>query len=66
MQLVQAGDTYTTVMLSCYRPQWSWGKVMFLHMSVILFMGGGVWADPLGADPTGADPLGTDTPWADP
>ena len=23
-----------------YRPQQSWGKVMFLHMSVILFMGG--------------------------
>ena len=24
-----------------YRPQRSWGEVMFLHMSVILFMGGG-------------------------
>ena len=24
-----------------YRPQRSWGKVMFLHMSVILFIGGG-------------------------
>ena len=23
-----------------YRPQWSWGKVMFLHLSVILFTGG--------------------------
>ena len=26
-----------------YRPQRSWGKVMFPHMSVILFMGGGWW-----------------------
>ena len=25
---------------SFYRPQRSWGKVMFLHVSVILFMGG--------------------------
>ena len=24
-----------------YRPQQSWGKFMFLNMSVILFMGGG-------------------------
>ena len=28
--------------LCCYRPQRSWGKVMFLHVSVILFMGSGV------------------------
>ena len=26
-----------------YRPQRSCGKVMFLHLSVILFGGGGVW-----------------------
>ena len=26
----------------CYRPQGSWGKFMFLHVSVILFMQGGV------------------------
>ena len=26
---------------SCYRPQRSWGKVMFLHVCVILFTGGG-------------------------
>ena len=25
---------------NCYRPQRSWGKVMFLHVSVILFTGG--------------------------
>ena len=28
---------------SCYRPQRSCGKVMFLHLFVILFGGGGVW-----------------------
>ena len=34
-----------------YRPQRSRGKVMFLHVSVILFTVGGVWADiPPGAD----------------
>ena len=31
---------HPAVMLSCYRPQQSWGKVMFLHMCVILFTGG--------------------------
>ena len=25
----------------CYHPQRSWGKVIFLHVSVILFTGGG-------------------------
>ena len=34
------GGMHPTGMLSCYHPQFSWGKVMFLHMSVILFMGG--------------------------
>ena len=29
------------MILSFYRPQRSWGKVMFLHVSVILFTGGG-------------------------
>ena len=39
-----------------YRPQRSWGKVMFLHLSVILFTGeGGVWSP-------GQTPPGTDTP----
>ena len=28
----------------CYRPQRSWAKVMFLHLSVILLTGGGVWS----------------------
>ena len=32
-------------MANCYyRPQRSWGKVMFLHVSVILFTGGGGWS----------------------
>ena len=30
------------ILLSFYRPQRSWGKVMFLQASVILFTGGGV------------------------
>ena len=45
----QAGSTHPTGMhyefvqlfLTCYRPQRSWGKVMFLQASVILLMGGG-------------------------
>ena len=54
-----------------YRPQRSWGKVMFLHVSEILFTGGGSAplhagihrssAEPEAAPP-GADPLGPDTP----
>ena len=36
----QAGDTYPTGMLSCYRPQRSWGKVIFSQASVILLTGG--------------------------
>ena len=35
-----------TGMHSCYHPQRSLGKVMFLHVSVILFTGGGGWGDP--------------------
>ena len=34
----------------CYRPQRNCGKVMFLHLSVILFTEG-EWQTPLGADP---------------
>ena len=41
----QVDGMHPTGMLSCYRPQWSCGKVMFLHQSVILFKGGRV-ADP--------------------
>ena len=36
--LMFSSDCYT-----CYRPQRSWGEVMFLHMSVILFTGVGGW-----------------------
>ena len=51
-----------------YRPQRSWGKVMFLHMSVILFTGGrSTWAGtppgrytplPLGRYPQAGTPPG--------
>ena len=52
-----------------YRPQRSWGKVMFLQASVILLTGGqGGTSPPLGADTPppeqtspGADPPGADT-----
>ena len=33
-------DTKKSPVTSIYRPQRSWGKVMFLHVSVILFTGG--------------------------
>ena len=54
-----------------YRPQRSWGKVMFLHMSAILFRGGGVCHNP---PPTPeqahtleqASPSGQAPPWAAP
>ena len=49
---------------SFYRPQRSWGKVMFLQASVILLTGGGVSASVHAGIPPGADtPLGADTPW---
>ena len=54
-----------------YRPQRSCGKVMFLHLSVILSTGGGgCLADTPSADtPLGRQPLGrhpqTETPQAD-
>ena len=44
-----------------YCPQRSCGKVMFLHLSVILFTGGGVPQCMLGY----THPLQVDTPWAD-
>ena len=52
---VSTTQTYSVSDLSviCYLPQRSWGKVMFLRMSVILFTGGGClsacWDTPLGA-----------------
>ena len=50
-----------------YRPQRSWGKVMFLHVSVILLTGrvcpSACWdTHPAGPDPPGADPPVPDTP----
>ena len=50
---------------SCiYRPQRSWGKVMFLHMSVILFTGGGSAPLHAGIHPPREQtaPLGPGTP----
>ena len=35
-------DTKKSPVTNIYRPQRSWGKVMFLHMSAILFAGEGV------------------------
>ena len=57
----------------CYRPQRSCGKVMFLHLSVILFMEGCLVDTPLGRHPpTMQTPPSADTPhpqdtplWAD-
>ena len=47
----QASAMYPTGMLSCYCLQWSCGKVMLLHLSVILSTGGGCLADPPGQTP---------------
>ena len=55
-----------------YRPQWSCGKVMYLHMTVILSTGGGVCLPhtpgqtPPGQTPLGQTPPGRHSPWADP
>ena len=35
------GSEHLDLYLDLYRPQRSWGKVMFLHVAVILFTGGG-------------------------
>ena len=55
-----------------YRQQRSWGKVMFLHVSVILFtVGRGDWEPPRQTPPLGRHPPSADTPadipppWAD-
>ena len=59
----KAGGTHPTGMLSCYRPQTRFAKVMFLHVSVILSTGGvylSAWWDTL--PPGKADPTGKETP----
>ena len=67
----QKDDVITNMLcmdeLHCYRPQRNYGKVMFLHLSVILFTGGCVgrhspqpetpWAD--------TSPSGQTHPWTD-
>ena len=45
-----------------YRPQQSWGKVMFVHVSVILFTGGCLPQCMLGY----THPLGRHLPWVGP
>ena len=57
-----------------YRPQRSWGKIMFLHVSLILFMEGGsaplhAGIQPLGPEagtPPDQAPLGPGTPQSRP
>ena len=46
----------------CYRPQRSWGKVMFSQASVILFTGGCLPQCMLGYAPQEQTPPGADTP----
>ena len=40
---VKISESYSLVTESCYRPQHSCGKVMFLHLSVMLSTGEGVY-----------------------
>ena len=39
----EASGMHPTVIFSCYRPQRSWGKVIFSQASVILLTGGHAW-----------------------
>ena len=50
--------THPTGTLSCYRPQMKFAKVMFLHMSVILFTGG-VWYPSMHCRSPGPHPGGS-------
>ena len=53
----------SSVYTNNYRPQRSWSKVMFLHVSVILFTGEGESGHPLWADtPPWQTPSWTDIP----
>ena len=64
------GSVHPTGMHSCCHPQRSCGKVMFLHLSVILFTGGVCILACIGVAPPQADTSRADTPrqiplWAD-
>ena len=70
------GSWHSTEMPSCYHPQCSCGKVMFLHLSVILFTRRGVcqtpapgqtspWQTPVRQTPPGQTPPRQTQPWAD-
>ena len=50
-----AGGTHPTGKLSCYCPQRSWGKVMFLQASVMLLTGRSASVHAGIADPPGSD-----------
>ena len=59
------GSTHPTRMHSCYHPQRSWGKVMFLQASVILLTGGVGTSPPWEETPPSGSrhtPLEADTP----
>ena len=59
---------HPTGMLSCYCLQWSCGKVMFLHLCVILFTvgeGGHCQEDPPDKEPPDRDPFGHKSPWTE-
>ena len=47
-----------------YRPQTNFAKVMFLHLSVILFMGGVCLSACWDTHPQSRHPTGADTPWS--
>ena len=40
----ESGQLAIDCIHSCYRPQWSWGEVIFSQASVILSRGGSTWA----------------------
>ena len=61
-------DSFATNQMAYLLPPTNevWGKVIFLHLSVILFTGGGTWAGTpwTGTPPWAGTPPGRYTPWA--
>ena len=43
IELIEGSFNALKVFCLFYRPQMKFAKVMFLHLSIILFTGGGVW-----------------------
>ena len=56
------GDKLIVVHMFCYRPQTKFAKVMFLHLSAILFTGGGVPEQV--HPPAGTPPSQVHLPWS--